>query len=43
VNPLFQAIAGNNFPIVISPGRIWKQFWDSMERMSDRLEGLIDE
>jgi hypothetical protein len=26
------------FFLVISPGRTWKQFWESMERMSDRLE-----
>jgi hypothetical protein len=24
--------------LVTSPRRTWKQLWDSMERMSDRLE-----
>lgn len=24
--------------LVTPPGRTWKQFWESMERMSDRLE-----
>jgi hypothetical protein len=33
----------DNFMVTL-PGRTWKQFWDSMERMSDRLEALgIDE
>lgn len=26
--------------MVTLPGSTWKQFWESMERMSDRLEEL---
>jgi hypothetical protein len=25
---------------VTTPGRTWKQSWESMERMSDKLEAL---
>jgi hypothetical protein len=27
--------------MVTPAGRTWKQFWESMERMSDRLEELV--
>jgi hypothetical protein len=44
VNPFFQLLKDEKSLMVISPGCTWKQFWDSMERMSDRLEEFgIDE
>jgi hypothetical protein len=40
VNPFFQLLKDEKSLMVTSPGRTWKQFWDSMERMSDRLEEI---
>ena len=40
VNPLSQAIAGDNFPMVNLRGPTWKTYWDSFIRLSEQLEDL---
>jgi hypothetical protein len=37
VNPLFQAIVGNNFPVVNLPDQFWNTLWPDLVRMDEKL------
>lgn len=40
VNPLFQAIMANNFPLVTPRRPLPKHFWDGLDRLGTWLEEL---